>query len=37
MFIQGLGPLTLLSLTRKGNLTLSQLSLVLGEERRDFD
>lgn len=37
MFIQGLGPLALLFLVGKGHLTLSQLSFLLGEERRGFD
>ena len=37
MSIQGLGPPVLIVLVGKGDLTLSQLSLLLSEKIRDFD
>lgn len=37
MFIQVLRPLALFFLVGKGHLTLAQVSVLLGEERRDFD
>lgn len=37
MFIQGLGPLTYLLLSKNGNLTLFPLSSFLDKERRHFD